>query len=148
MRFVHFVSAFFMTFAFMVRVYWMFRRVHMPRGRFHPPQLGHVPDAELREAGACSGPHPAGAEEADRLCGAQRPGRPQLLCYFSSMVFQICTGFALYSPMSTSWLPQMFAWVTARMGVRRHNIVRLWHHTWTWVFVMFHYYSRVPLDLP
>jgi len=35
---------------------------------------------------------------------------------FLAFVFQTITGFALYSSMSNSWLPQMFNWIVPLMG--------------------------------
>ena len=54
---------------------------------------------------------------------------------FLAFVFQTITGFALYSSMSNSWLPQMFNWVVPLMG--GDSGVRFWHHTFLWFFVTF-----------
>lgn len=51
------------------------------------------------------------------------------------IIFQIFTGFALYSMMSTSWFPRLFSWVIPLMG--GISVVRHWHHLFTWAFVAF-----------
>ena len=48
---------------------------------------------------------------------------------------QTVTGFALYSSMSKSWLPHMFAWIVPLMGGEFG--VRFWHHLFLWFFVTF-----------
>ena len=48
---------------------------------------------------------------------------------------QTVTGFALYSSMSNSWLPQMFNWVVPILG--GDEGVRYWHHLFLWFFVSF-----------
>ncbi len=54
---------------------------------------------------------------------------------FLAFVFQTITGFALYSSMSNSWLPQMFNWIVPLMGGEFG--VRFWHHLFLWFFVTF-----------
>ena len=54
---------------------------------------------------------------------------------FLLSVFQIATGFALYAPMSSSRIPQLFLWVTPLFG--SDATMRLWHHGATWAFVVF-----------
>jgi Ni/Fe-hydrogenase 1 B-type cytochrome subunit len=148
-RFVHFVSAFIMTFAFMIRVYWMFVGNKYARWDAFIPNSLAAFKRQLVEA--------KNVLWVDILQIQKRPvdyvGHNGLAAFsyfaiFLSTIFQICTGFALYSPMSTAWLPQMFSWVSPLMG--GDNIVRLWHHTWTWVFVMFtiiHVYLSIFHDM-
>ncbi len=50
-------------------------------------------------------------------------------------LFQVVTGFALYSSMSSSFLPGLFAWVVPLMG--GDFAVRQWHHALMWFFVVF-----------
>ena len=54
---------------------------------------------------------------------------------FLAFLFQSLTGFALYSSMSHSWLPRMFAWITPIMG--GDFAVRQWHHVFMWFFILF-----------
>jgi Ni/Fe-hydrogenase 1 B-type cytochrome subunit len=54
---------------------------------------------------------------------------------YLAIVFQIFTGFALYSVMNPGWFPQLFSWVIPLMGGIAS--VRHWHHLFTWIFVAF-----------
>src|ERR1035441_1069158 len=60
-----------------------------------------------------------------------------LIYFFTFLAFvaQTVTGFALYSSMSNSWLPQMFNWVVPILG--GDEGVRYWHHLFLWFFVSF-----------
>ena len=60
------------------------------------------------------------------------------LIYFLSFLvflFQAITGFALYSSMSDSFFPRLFAWIVPLMG--GDFAVRQWHHVFMWFFVVF-----------
>jgi Ni/Fe-hydrogenase 1 B-type cytochrome subunit len=60
------------------------------------------------------------------------------LIYFLTFIafcIQTITGFALYSSMSSSWVPRMFNWVVPLLGGDAG--VRFWHHTFLWFFVTF-----------
>ena len=54
---------------------------------------------------------------------------------FLAFLFQCITGFGMYSAMSTSFLPKMFAWIIPLMG--GDFAVRQWHHISLWFFVIF-----------
>ena len=54
---------------------------------------------------------------------------------YLAILFQIATGFALYSVMNTSWFPKLFSWVIPLMGGLA--VVKQWHHFFTWIFVAF-----------
>jgi Ni/Fe-hydrogenase 1 B-type cytochrome subunit len=51
------------------------------------------------------------------------------------ILFQILTGFALYSIMSPAWFPRLFAGLIPLFGGL--SSLRQWHHLFTWVFVAF-----------
>jgi Ni/Fe-hydrogenase 1 B-type cytochrome subunit len=60
------------------------------------------------------------------------------LIYFLTFIafcIQTITGFALYSSMSSSWVPKLFNWVVPLLGGDAG--VRFWHHTFLWFFVTF-----------
>ena len=60
------------------------------------------------------------------------------IIYFLSFLvflFQSATGFALYSSMSSSFLPGMFSWIVPLMG--GDFAVRQWHHMAMWFFIVF-----------
>jgi Ni/Fe-hydrogenase 1 B-type cytochrome subunit len=54
---------------------------------------------------------------------------------YLAIVFQIFTGFALYSWMSASFFPKLFSWVIPLMG--GIVVVKHWHHLFMWIFVAF-----------
>jgi len=54
---------------------------------------------------------------------------------FLAFAFQVFTGFALFSDMSSAWFPDLFSWVIPFMG--GDASVRLWHHMILWFFTVF-----------
>ncbi len=131
-RFIHFVTAFVFFFNFLFRIYWGFvgnqyARWHnfIPFKKAQFKELGEVLKVDILQA---------------KAKGIVSIGHNMLagLTYFLSFLafmFQVCTGFALYSSMSSSFLPQMFAWVIPLMG--GDFAVRQWHHMFMWFFVVF-----------
>jgi Ni/Fe-hydrogenase 1 B-type cytochrome subunit len=131
-RFVHFVTAFVFFFNFLFRIYWGFAGNSYAKWTNFIPfkkaqwkemmEVLQVDILQTRVRGLISIGHNA-------LAG---------LIYFLSFLaflFQALTGFALYSSMSQSWLPQMFAWITPLMG--GDFAVRQWHHAMMWFFILF-----------
>ena len=53
---------------------------------------------------------------------------------FLAFLFQVFTGFAMYSAMSHHWFAGLFAWVVPLMG--GDFAVRQWHHVMMWIFVV------------
>jgi Ni/Fe-hydrogenase 1 B-type cytochrome subunit len=116
-RFIHFVAAFVYVFNFAARLYWGFvGNKYSHWNAFFP-----LKKAQRREI--------VDVIKADVLAGLI------YFCTFLVFVFQAITGFALYSSMSTSWLPRMFTWVVPLMGGEMG--VRFWHHLFLWFFVTF-----------
>ena len=148
-RFLHFTAAFLMTFAFMVRVYWMFRGNEYARWSAFVPKSFAAFRRQLHEARMVLW--------VDILQVQKKPidyvGHNGLAAFsyfaiFLATVFQIFTGLALYEPMSGWWLPHLFGWVTPLFG--GDAIVRLWHHAFAWVFVLFtliHVYLSIFHDM-
>ncbi len=131
-RFIHFVSAFVFFFNFLVRIYWGFM------GNQYARWTNFIPHKELqiREMGE--------VVKVDvlqtKLRGSLFLGHNALagLMYFLSFLaflFQSLTGFALYSSMSKSVFPRLFAWIVPVMG--GDFAVRQWHHAFMWFFVLF-----------
>ena len=131
-RMVHFVAAFVFFFNFFVRIYWGFVGNRFARwDNFIPLRASRwreiaetlrVDILQTKAHGEFSSGHNA-------LAG---------LIYFLSFLvflFQAFTGFALYSSMSSSLLPRMFAWAVPVMG--GDFAVRQWHHIFMWFFVVF-----------
>jgi Ni/Fe-hydrogenase 1 B-type cytochrome subunit len=131
-RFIHFVTAFVFFFNFLVRIYWGFVGNRFARWTNFIPQTR----AQFREM--------IDVLTTDvfqtRLQGRISLGHNALagFVYFLSFLvflFQAVTGFALYSSMSNSWFPRLFAWITPLMG--GDFGVRQWHHAFMWFFVLF-----------
>jgi Ni/Fe-hydrogenase 1 B-type cytochrome subunit len=131
-RFVHFVAAFIFFFNFLVRIYWGFVGNRFARWTNFLP----LTRRQWREM-----------VEVLKVDVVQTKLRGQLflghnalagLLYFLSFLaflFQAVTGFALYSSMSKSVLPRLFAWVVPMMG--GDFAVRMWHHAFMWFFILF-----------
>lgn len=135
-RMLHFIAGMIVTFALVVRVYWMFAgNRHATWDNFYPL----TPSIFKRQwRGVLK------VIESDLLQLRKQPydfeGHNGLAAWsygavFLLTAFQIATGFGLYAAMSDWWFPQLFAWVVPLMGGDAH--VRLWHHLATWAFVIF-----------
>jgi Ni/Fe-hydrogenase 1 B-type cytochrome subunit len=131
-RFIHFVAAFTFFFNFMFRIYWGFVGNQYAKWTNFIP-LVREQIQEIREV-----------LQVDvlqtRLKGAISIGHNALAGFvyflsFLAFLFQSLTGFALYSSMSKSFFPQLFAWITPLMG--GDFAVRQWHHAFMWFFVLF-----------
>lgn len=131
-RFLHFVAAFLFFFNFLFRIYWGFvgnsyaRWTNfIPLRRAQVEEMGEVLKVDVLQT---------------RLRGFISIGHNALAGFiyflsFLAFLFQSITGFALYSGMSKSMLPRLFAWVVPLMG--GDFAVRQWHHIFMWFFVLF-----------
>lgn len=131
-RFIHFVTAFVFFFNFLVRIYWGFAGNRYARwSNFFP--FGKERMREIRDV--------LGVDILQtRARGLISIGHNSLagLIYFLSFLvflFQSVTGFALYSSMSSSFLPRLFTWAVPLMG--GDFAVRQWHHMGMWFFIVF-----------
>jgi Ni/Fe-hydrogenase 1 B-type cytochrome subunit len=131
-RAVHFIAAFVFFFNFLVRVYWGFAgnrharlRGYLPVTRAQWREIGNVLQVDVLQS------------KADKpvSLGHNALAAPVYLLLFLAILFQAATGFALYSSMSHSFLPRLFAWVVPLMG--GDFAVRQWHHASMWLFVVF-----------
>ena len=130
MREIHFAFAFVFLISFLWRIYWFWMGNNYARSGF--PFIWRT--AWWRDL----------TRQARAYLSLQR-GHVHLghnalagLIYFGTFlafVFQTITGFALYSSMSSSWLPRMFTWIVPLMGGEFG--VRFWHHLFLWFFVTF-----------
>lgn len=131
-RFLHFVTAFIFFFNFLVRIYWGFVGNNYARWNNFIP-LRREAWREMKDV--------------LRVDVLQTTARGKIsighnavagFIYFLSFLvflFQSVTGFALYSALSSSFLPGMFAWAVPLMG--GDMAVRQWHHAFMWFFVVF-----------
>ena len=54
---------------------------------------------------------------------------------FLLALFQIVSGFGLYSAMSHAWLPGLFSWVMPLFG--SEQTLRSYHYAGNWLFLLF-----------
>ena len=131
-RFLHFVTAFVFFFNFLVRIYWGFV------GNTYARWTNFIPSkpAQWREMLKVLKLDILQAH-GQRLITIGHNALAGVIYFLSflAFLFQSLTGFALYSSMSHSWLPRMFAWITPIMG--GDFAVRQWHHVFMWFFVLF-----------
>lgn len=131
-RFIHFVAAFVFFFNFVFRIYWGFvGNKYASWKNFIPLTKGQW--KEFWEV-----------VKVDIFMVKNKPvdsiGHNTLasLSYFLlflAFLLQCVTGFGLYAKMSTSLLPQAFAWVVPLLG--GDLFVREIHHFLTWFFILF-----------
>ena len=131
-RFIHFVAAFVFFFNFVFRIYWGFV------GNKHSRWYNFIPykKSQWKEIW-----------EVLKVDILQRDVKGRIsighnalagFVYFISFLvflFQSVTGFALYSSMSSSFFPRLFAWIVPLMG--GDFTVRQWHHMGMWFFITF-----------
>ncbi len=131
-RFFHFVAAFIFFFNFLVRIYWGFVGNSYARWtNFIPSQRKQWREMiEVMKVDVLQ-------TRAHRLITLGHNALAGLIYFLSflAFLFQSVTGFALYSSMSHSWLPRMFAWIVPLMG--GDFAVRQWHHIFMWFFIWF-----------
>jgi len=148
-RLAHFAAAYVFLFAFVLRVYWLFMGNRHARWSafvvFRPSAIKkrlqgmwNVVRVDVLQL----------QKEPVDYVGHNPLAAFSYLVIFLLTAFMVATGFALYAPMSTWWLPQMFAWVTPLMGGDAE--VRQWHHLGMWGFLLFagiHVYLAVFHDV-
>ena len=131
-RFIHFVAAFIFFFNFVFRIYWGF--VGNRYAGWKNFIIYRI--AQLKEIKSVLA--------VDILQADNKPietiGHNALAGFtyfltFLAFLFQTLTGFALYAPMSHSWFPKLFTWITAWLG--GDFAVRQWHHAFMWFFILF-----------
>lgn len=131
-QFVHFLFAFIFTINFVGRLYWGFAGNRFASWRYFFP----APAKKWKEVFQifcidifliCKLPI--------RSIGINALAGIVYLFMYLVIVFQIFTGFALYSALHNAWFPHLFSWVIPLMG--GIQLVRQWHYLFTWVFVAF-----------
>ena len=131
-RFIHFVTAFIFFFNFLVRIYWGFVGNKYSRWyNFIPYKKSQWNEIfEVLKVDVLQ-------RDVEGKISIGHNSLAGLIYFLSFLVFlfQSCTGFALYSSMSSSFFPQLFAWVVPFMG--GDFAVRQWHHIGMWFFIIF-----------
>ena len=131
-RFIHFVAGFVFFFNFLVRIYWGFVgnsyakwTNFIPTRRAQWQEMMEVTKVDVLQT------------SARRIVTVGHNALAGVIYFLSflAFLFQSLTGFALYSSMSHSWFPRIFAWITPLMG--GDFAVRQWHHIFMWFFILF-----------
>jgi Ni/Fe-hydrogenase 1 B-type cytochrome subunit len=131
-RFTHFVFAFLFFFNFAFRTFWGFagneycRWYHfIPLKRKQWKEIFAVLRIDILQSHG---------KPIDSVGHNSLAGFTYFLTFIVFML-QVLTGFALYADMSTSWFPQMFAWVSPMLGGDMPT--RQLHHVLMWGFIIF-----------
>jgi Ni/Fe-hydrogenase 1 B-type cytochrome subunit len=131
-RFIHFVSAFLFFFNFVFRTYWGFAGNEfsrwynfIPYKRSQWKEILDVIKVDILQVTK---------KEIDSI------GHNSLAAFIYFITFlifllQCLTGFGMYSAMSSSFLPKLFAWFVPLMG--GDMAVRQLHHILMWGFILF-----------
>ena len=131
-RFIHFASAYVYAFNFLARIYWGFVGNKYARwNNFFPltrKQRREIVDVVKTDV------------LQTKMHGEISTGHNSLAAFIYFLTFlafcaQAITGFALYSRMSHSWIPQLFTWIVPLLG--GEMAVRHLHHILMWFFVGF-----------
>lgn len=131
-RFLHFLAAFIFFFNFLFRIYWGFVGNHyadwknfIPYRKDQWKEIIDVLKVDILQLKV----QPLKSIGHNALAGLT------YFLTFLAFLFQSITGFGMYSAMSNSFLPKLFAWVVPLMG--GDFAVRQWHHMMMWFFIIF-----------
>lgn len=131
-RFLHFVAAFVFFFNFLFRIYWGFIgnkyanwKNFIPYKKDQWNEIIDVLKVDILQLKV----QPLKSIGHNALAGFT------YFLTFLAFLFQSVTGFGMYSAMSESFLPKLFAWVVPLMG--GDFAVRQWHHIMMWFFIIF-----------
>lgn len=131
-RFIHFVSAFIFFFNFLFRIYWGFAGNEFARWYNFIPlkrcQWKEILDVIKVDILQLTHKH---------IDSIGHNALASLIYFVTFLIFllQCLTGFGMYSAMSQSFLPKMFAWIVPVMG--GDMAVRQIHHILMWGFILF-----------
>jgi len=131
-RFIHFVAAFVFFFNFLFRIYWGFVgnkyanwKNFIPKSNEQLKEIVDVLKVDILQLRV----KPLKSIGHNALAGLT------YFLTFLAFLFQSITGFGMYSAMSDSFLPKLFAWIVPLMG--GDFAVRQWHHMMMWFFIIF-----------
>lgn len=131
-RFIHFLTAYIFLLNFAVRIYWGFvGNRYAGWKNFFPLRT-----AQLREVLNVLRVDVLQSRRATvHAVGHNAVAYFTYFGMFLVFLFQVLSGFAMYSKMSNSWFPQLFAWVTPLFG--GEFLLHQWHYAATWFFLLF-----------
>lgn len=131
-RFIHFASAYVILFNFLFRVYWGFVGNQYARWSNYVP----VSKKQLLELWETLKVDILQIQLKGKIAvGHNYLASLTYLGLFVIFLFQVVTGFGLYSSMSDAYLPRLFTWIVPLMG--GDATVRQWHHIAMWAFSVF-----------
>lgn len=131
-RFIHFVSAFLFFFNFVFRTYWGFAGNEfsrwynfIPLKRCQWREIIDVIKVDILQL------------THKKIDSIGHNALASLIYFVTFLIFllQCLTGFGMYSAMSNSFLPKVFAWIVPVMG--GDMAVRQIHHILMWGFILF-----------
>lgn len=130
-RFLHFLFAYIFFFNFIFRIYWGFVgnrfanwKNFIPHTREQWQEIIDVLRIDIVQVRQ----KPLHSLGHNMLAGFT------YFAMFVAFLFQVLSGFGMYSAMSDSWFPQLFAWIVPLMG--GDFAVRQWHHMMMWFFIV------------
>jgi Ni/Fe-hydrogenase 1 B-type cytochrome subunit len=135
-RMIHFTTAYIFLLNAIARVYWAFRgnyysnwKAFFPFSKKAWGNIKHVLKVDVLLQN----------EEKEVLknisVGHNYVASFSYIVLFLLALVQIFTGFGLYAPTSSWWLPKLFSWVPYLLG--DEITTRFIHHISTWLFVIF-----------
>jgi len=131
-RFIHFATAYLFLFNFLFRIYWGFVgnryanwKNYFPYTKKHFQNMWDVLLVDVLQI---------------RKKDIETPGHNAVANFmyfitFLAFLFEVITGFGMYSAMSDNWFSDLFRWVIPVFG--GDLILRMIHHAVMWVFVVF-----------
>lgn len=135
-REIHFISAYLFLAVLILRVYFAFKgnkyanwKVFFPFKKEGFGRMWHVIKYDIFLQ------NEKGNIPPNAVVGHNSVAAASYLVMFLMALVMIATGFALYAPASTWFLPKMFGWVTDFLGGDFN--VRIIHHLTTWTFILF-----------
>lgn len=130
-RFVHFMFAYIFLFNFLFRIFWGFAgnryakwNNFIPHTKKYWQEILNVLRIDILQT----------RDGALSTIGHNALAGFTYFLLFLVFLFQVITGFGMYSQMSDSWFPQLFAWIVPLMG--GDFTVRQWHHLMMWFFII------------
>ena len=131
-RFIHFLAAFLFFFNFLFRTYWGFSGNEFSRWYNFIPlkasQWAEIMDVIKVDILQLT---------SKKVVSIGHNALAALVYFITFLIFlvQCLTGFGMYSAMSTSLLPKLFAWIVPFLG--GDMAVRQIHHLFMWGFIVF-----------
>jgi Ni/Fe-hydrogenase 1 B-type cytochrome subunit len=131
-RFIHFLSAFLFFFNFLFRIYWGFAGNEfakwtnfIPLKRSQWKEIMDVIKVDILQV------------THKKIDSIGHNSLASVIYFITFLIFllQCLTGFGMYSAMSNSFLPKLFAWIVPLLGGDIH--ARQLHHILMWAFILF-----------